>query len=811
MVHIRRLVQLVVFLLFLALLVHAAAVVETTVLPAEAVLRLSPLSGITTMLATARWIGAFLPALVVLVLAVVFGRFFCGWVCPLGSTLDACDHVLTPARKGRKPTFYDGRRLKYYLLAFLAVGAPLGIVVAGWFDPLSIVTRSFSLAVVPYVTWLSESVGLALQDLPTGPLGQWWQRGSRAVLAEQSVPIYQYHATFFLLLLVLVGLGIWYRRYWCRNLCPLGALLGLVSGKNVLRRSVSDACIACHKCERVCPMGCITDDGKATMTGECILCMRCQAVCPTDAIRFLRRQPAEQHVPVDMSKRGFLATMGATAAALPLLGSNVPRRRTKDRLTVLRPPGAQPEEEFLARCVRCGECMRICPTRALQPTAFESGIEGLWTPQLVPRIGYCVYNCNLCTQVCPSDAIEPLTLESKHTRALGKAKFNRSRCIPWRGYARFREGMDEWEDANCGTCEEACPVPGKAIRYTRFTGKVGDQDIHIDRPYVVEDLCVGCGFCENVCPVAGEAAVRVEGPPGEAEVEKDMVATAAETVQDWSLEGWSLDGEPVTYAGPERLWEYINGAGEPYLTYDFMQVTVVRYKRDSDELKVELWQFGAPGEAFGAYSRDCSVAATRTEDLGGAAGSGEGEVWVWTGVHYLHVMDPNYMLSRDVLLGAARDVVSRLPKLSVEPPHLVQALPEEGRVAVTVQYFHHPLVAPEVLALPRELVGAKGLHIRDEAPAAFAQYGSLDSPTHATIVVSYGSEAAAKTALDRCRKLYGDKELLADSEDALTIQVEPKVVNAFIRDGKLLGGILRAGSAEKANQAVQDIAQRLSG
>jgi hypothetical protein len=327
---------------------------------------------------------------------------------------------------------------------------------------------------------------------------------------------------------------------------------------------------------------------------------------------------------------------------------------------------------------------------------------------------------------------------------------------------------------------------------------------------VVEDLCVGCGFCENVCPVAGQAAVRVEGPAGEAKIESEVVAAAAETIQDWSLEGWSLAAEPVTYAGPKRLFEYINGAGEPYLTYDFTQVTVANYKRDSDRLKVELWQFGSPAEAFGAYSRDCSVAAMRAEDLDGAAGSGQGEVWVWSGIHYLHVMDPNYMLSRDALLGPTRELLSRLPKLSVEPPDLVQALPEEGRVAITAQYFHHRLVAPEVLALPRELVGAEGLHIRDEAPAAFAQYGSLDSPTHAAIVVAYASEARAKAALDRCRRLYGDKENLAALENALTVQLEPKAVNAFVQKGKYLGGILRAGSAAEGNQAAQALAQRLS-
>lgn len=805
----RRVVQVVVFLVFLVLLVHVAAVVRSTALPAEAILRLSPLAGLTTMLGSAAWIPTYFPALVVLVLAVLFGRFFCGWVCPLGSTLDATDHVLTHARKGRTPSFYDGRRLKYYLLALLVVGAPLGIRIAGWFDPLSLITRSFGLVVVPYVTWLCNSLSLALHDLPSGPLGGWWQRGSQAVLAESGVPAYQQHAVFAVLLFVLLALGIWYRRYWCRNLCPLGALLGIVSGRNLLRRSVDGKCIACHKCERVCPMACISDEGRGTMTGECILCLRCQEACPTNAVHFLRAQPRGQDVALDLTKRGFLATMGATVAALPFLRTNVPRRRQKDRMTVLRPPGARPEDDFLARCVRCGECMRVCPTRALQPTAFEAGIEGLWTPRLVPRIGYCVYNCTLCGQVCPSQAIRQLDLDEKHTLALGKAKFNRSRCIPWVGHARFREGLAEWQDANCGTCEEACPVPGKAIRYNRFVGKVGDKEIHLDRPYVVEELCVGCGFCENVCPVAGEAAIRVEGPAGTAAIAEEAESAAAPGIASWDIEGWALAGQPKVYAGPKQLYEYINGAGEPYLTYAFVQVTVARYTRGSQKLTVDLWQFKTPEEAFGAYSRDCSSAATAAEALGDAGGSGEGEVWAWSGHHYLHVTDPAFQAPKEVLLAAAKALLARLPKVQSKLPPVVAALPSTARVPVSVHYFHSMLAAPEHKALPSKLLGPNGLAISDKTHAAFALYGDLKAPTHAVAVVEYPSPAEANAALQRCRKLWPDKKNVATNPRAVVLHLAPNAINSFLWAERHLICVLRAKDTQTGRQAIEDVTRRL--
>jgi len=816
-VTLRRITQVVVFLLFIVLLVQAAEVARRPVgryLPSDAVLRVSPLAAFSTMLGAKAFIVRYVPAFGLLLLAIFFGRFFCGWVCPLGSTIDTTDNLLTKVRKGRKPTFYDGRRLKYYLLAFILVGAALGVNAAGWFDPLSIAVRSFGMVVLPYLVWVSNGVSLALQDLPGGHLGEWWARGSHTILADNSVPVYQQHVVFFAILVVVLGVGVWYRRYWCRNLCPLGALLGLVSQKSLLKRSVSEACVSCHKCERACPMGCI-GDSNGTLEGECILCLKCQEACPTDAIRFLRRRPKEQGVAVDLTKRGFITTMGATALALPFLRINVPRHRTKDRLTVLRPPGARPEDEFLARCVRCGECMRVCPTRALQPSRFEAGVEGLWAPRLVPRMGYCVYNCTLCGQVCPSQAIEEFTLEAKHQRSLGKAKFNHSRCIPWRGYARFQEGLSEWEDCNCGTCEEACPVPGKAIRYNRFVGEVNGKTIHIDRPYVVEDLCVGCGFCENVCPVPGEAAIRVEGPAGAARVaaeeEAPRVSVGVDpmSVFEPKLGGWSLDEAPAVYVGRNALYEYIDGAGEPYLTYAFIQVAAAKYKQGKMELHADLWYFKTPEEAFGAYSRDCSSAATAPEELGHAAGSGEGEVWVWSGANYLHLTSfGSEPASREAMLALAKTVLARVPEGEAKLPAILALLPAALRDPVSVHYFHHELAAPDLL--PSDLVGKEGLAIAAKAPAAFAQYGEPGELLYSVVVVEYESEAAAGAALQRCVKLRSSKRVAAKEGELTYFEVRANAFTVFIGRGKRVGGVIRAESLELAKKAASELRQSLA-
>ena len=131
-------------------------------------------------------------------------------------------------------------------------------------------------------------------------------------------------------------------------------------------------------------------------------------------------------------------------------------------LGIIRPPGSIPEDKFQAKCIRCGECMRVCKTNGLHPTILEAGLSGMWTPQLIPRIGYCAHDCVLCTKVCPSGAITRLSKEKKQRLAIGKARIDRNRCIPWVGYARLPDLDKNWEDVSCGVCEEVCPGPDKS-------------------------------------------------------------------------------------------------------------------------------------------------------------------------------------------------------------------------------------------------------------------------------------------------------------------------------------------------------------
>ena len=170
--------------------------------------------------------------------------------------------------------------------------------------------------------------------------------------------------------------------------------------------------------------------------------MNCVQQCRRDSLRFSFIKPWRKDPPIegmDLSKRMLLASAVGGLAALCMMRIN-PRTSSihlndqSDGLVfhpdLIRPPGARSEREFLQRCLACGMCMKICPTGGLQPTLAEAGLEGIWTPRLAPRLGYCVYDCNLCGQVCPTEAIAPLSVEEKQQVRIGLAAFDTTPAFP---------------------------------------------------------------------------------------------------------------------------------------------------------------------------------------------------------------------------------------------------------------------------------------------------------------------------------------------------------------------------------------------
>lgn len=289
-------------------------------------------------------------------------------------------------------------------------------------------------------------------------------------------------------------------RFWCRFICPFGALLAVGSTTSRIQRKLGDSCNECNICHATCQGAPAKEGAKNWNPQECFLCFNCQKVCPEKAISFHVKKSQKEISPslstLLPSRRAFLASTAASLAVVPVIHAAPHKKLSNPKL--IRPPGSLPENDFINRCVRCGECMKVCPANGLQPTLLEAGLEGIWSPMFNMRLGYCEYTCTLCGQVCPTGAIQKLTEQQKKDVKIGLAFIDVSRCLPY----AF--------SISCIVCEEHCPTPDKAIVFEEKEIITHDGLAKtLKFPRVDPLRCIGCGICENKCPVMDKRAIYI--------------------------------------------------------------------------------------------------------------------------------------------------------------------------------------------------------------------------------------------------------------------------------------------------------------
>jgi ferredoxin len=450
---------------------------------AESFLIIDPLLSISTALAAKAWVWSLVWAGVILVICVVIPRGFCGYVCPLGTLIDLFDWAV-----GRRVTRFrvadDGWwvHVKYYVLMGTLIAAMFGVLVSGFVAAIPVVTRGFLFLFKP----LHDGATRGWHNVP---------------------PINAGHVVSIVLFFAVLAMGLWKPRFWCKYVCPSGAVFSLGNLLRVSERKVESSCINCNKCVEVCPFDAIKPDF-TTRTTDCTLCQTCGGVCPTDAIKFVDRW---DHVELKINgepptgetrlgRRGFLAAgmglvsavTGGAAATLGVkaLGANLD---APDSFHPVRPPGSVPEPQFLQMCIRCGECFKACPNDVLQPLGFKQGLEGLWTPVVHADWAGCETSCNNCGQVCPTGAIRALPLPEKKAARMGLAAVNPTTCLPFAG----REA--------CQLCVDECNAAGyHAIEFVRVGTRTDEEGRPIEgsgyvAPVVRPDRCVGCGLCQTRC------------------------------------------------------------------------------------------------------------------------------------------------------------------------------------------------------------------------------------------------------------------------------------------------------------------------
>lgn len=436
--------------------------------------------------------AGYVPALCVLALTLLAGRFFCSMVCPLGALVDVTDSVFGAQGRVARPKTAGMRGGKYLVLGILAASAAFGLALAAFLSPLSIMARLVGLVLHPLGMDAAGAFVRAARPLAED-LGM--TRIAYAAVTPRDYGLEALSAGVAGIALAGVVLG---PRFWCRCLCPAGAVFALFSVRPLLvRRRVNEGCTSCMRCVERCPMLAIGPDPRKTDHAECIACMRCARVCPVSAVGFLPGGGRTQGRGAGFSRSRrfvllgvlFAAASGAVLARflnpVGLGGSRVARAG----FGVLRPPGSVPGGGFELRCVGCGLCMTVCPTNILRPSGALAGAGAAFSPTVDFSSGPCDTSCTSCTQVCPTGAIRPLSPAEKKTVKVGTARIDTTTCIAWASAKA------------CLVCDEVCPVGAVELRR--------EPHAALAVPVVREDLCIGCGYCEHHCPVRPERAIVV--------------------------------------------------------------------------------------------------------------------------------------------------------------------------------------------------------------------------------------------------------------------------------------------------------------
>jgi polyferredoxin len=520
----RLISQIVFFCVFIFLVVRTefngnAKDIENIKLPypVSIFLEIDPLISIGSLISSHTVYHSLIWSLIIIIGTIFIGRFFCGWICPMGSI----NHFLSSLKYGRMKgktrlesnSYKPWQKWKYYILIVMLIGACFTTLQIGLMDPISLLVRSFTLVIFPSISYSVYGITNALNYTNIGVFQDF---GNFLLYFFQNTliphkPIF-YYSSFWvgIIFITILITNRFYTRFWCRVLCPLGALLGVISRFSIFGLQKDDnTCTSCNRCELYCQGADEPSPGKDWKPSECHLCLNCIDQCPEKSLKFKFFPNGEETLyGPNLQRRKVLTSIAAGAVLVPMLRSEAGLDVNYSE-KLIRPPGSIEEKDFLSKCIRCGACMKVCPNNALHPTVTEAGWEGLWTPLLIPRIGYCEPTCVLCSTVCPTGAINEINQkqkgwvnkseeDKKEPIKIGLSYIDKGRCLPWA------------MNTQCIVCEEWCPTSPKSIYLDEVDSFTRNGDmIHLKRPVIDPSNCVGCGACEFACPIEDRPAIHV--------------------------------------------------------------------------------------------------------------------------------------------------------------------------------------------------------------------------------------------------------------------------------------------------------------
>ena len=241
----------------------------------------------------------------------------------------------------------------------------------------------------------------------------------------------------------------------------------------------------------------------------------------------------------EKARRQFLRTvvLAGGLVGVSLLGYLPVMGRWNQRV---RPPGALHEDEFLASCIKCGQCVQVCPVNAIELADLDEGF-GIGVPYVDTRAQACDFSCDglQCVLACPTGALTH-DINYAHETDMAIARVvDEKACLAYQGLGfkglargedfagklRYEE-IDRWNPIRvseypydleqCDLCVRQCPIEIRIAQCDAGKPPSGDEnqcppqhaielkpvdgDPEFSVP-VIGDGCVGCGVCEMICPV----------------------------------------------------------------------------------------------------------------------------------------------------------------------------------------------------------------------------------------------------------------------------------------------------------------------
>ena len=347
---------------------------------------------------------------IILILTLLFGRFYCSTICPFGILQEFVAFI-----RGKKKNTHHGNYGYKYLVAGLTFGSLFGgsALLIRYIDPYTVFGSAISLSIFGII--------------------------------------------FTLTVLALVFFK---NRFFCTNICPVGTVLGLISKFSVNKIYMDENCVKCGMCANNCPSRCIDHKEKIIDNETCVKCLKCLSICPKGAIKY-----GIQPIKFNAKRRDFVWGMGALAllGAGYAVGINFAKNIAKKVKDIILPAGAVNANRMANKCLNCNLCINNCPNGIL-----SKANDKFSTVHIDYEKGkhYCKYDCHKCSEVCPSGAIKKISLEEKQNTRIGMAMVT-PHCIGCENCAKEcptgaisinekRAVIDGSKCIGCGKCATVC-------------------------------------------------------------------------------------------------------------------------------------------------------------------------------------------------------------------------------------------------------------------------------------------------------------------------------------------------------------------